>query len=124
MNVSSETIQTLRQLLDAEEQSEDLTKLPRDVYQKTATYIQKLRKTTDNNPSDPSSRLARKQLWLLEGMGRQLLDVRGSQKQSVQGTQGSCSPRRSTSTSPAWSSRGCARSSPTPWKTASLPSSP
>ena len=76
MNASSETIQTLRQLLDAEEQSDDLTKLPRDVYQKTAAYIQKLRKTIDTDPSDPSSRLAKKQLWLLEGMGRELLDVR------------------------------------------------
>lgn len=76
MNTSSETVQALRQLLDAEEQSDDLTKLPRDVYQKTATYIQKLRKTIDANPSDPSSRLAKKQLWLLQGMGRELLDVR------------------------------------------------
>jgi DNA replication factor GINS len=76
MNASSETIQTLRQLLYAEEQSDELTKLPGNVYHRTATYVQKLRKTIDTNPNDPSSRLAKKQLWLLEGMGRELLDVR------------------------------------------------
>lgn len=76
MNAVSETIQTMKQLLDAEEQSEELTRLPSDIYQKTATYIQKLRKTADVNAGDPSSRLAKKQLWLLEGMGRQLLSRR------------------------------------------------
>lgn len=76
MNAASETIQTLKQLLDSEEQSEELTRLPRDVYQRTATYIQKLRKSADVGTGDPSSRLAKKQLWLLEGMGRQLLSRR------------------------------------------------
>lgn len=66
----------MRQLLDAEEQSDDLTKLPEDIYQNTAVYIHKLRKTVDNNSGDPSSRLAEKQLWLLEGMGKQLLETR------------------------------------------------
>ncbi len=76
MNASSETIHTMRQLLDAEEQSDDLTKLPGDIYQNTAAYIHKLRKTIDANSGDPSSRLAEKQLWLLEGMGKQLLETR------------------------------------------------
>jgi DNA replication factor GINS len=76
LNAVSETIQTLKQLLDSEEQSEELTRLPRDIYQTTATYIQKLRKSSDVNAGDPSSRLAKKQLWLLEGMGKQLLTRR------------------------------------------------
>jgi DNA replication factor GINS len=76
LNAVSETIQSLKQLLDSEEQSEELTRPPREIYQKTATYIQKLRKTADSGSGDPSSRLAKKQLWLLEGMGRQLLNRR------------------------------------------------
>jgi DNA replication initiation complex subunit (GINS family) len=66
----------MKQLLDSEEQSEELTRLPRDVYQRTATYIQKLRKGSEMGTGDPSAKLAKKQLWLLEGMGRQLLSRR------------------------------------------------
>ncbi|MDG6920357.1 MAG: hypothetical protein JRN59_02365 [Nitrososphaerota archaeon] len=76
MNATSETIQTLRQLLDSEEQSEGLTRLPTNLYQNTASYIQRLRKSTDANTSDTSSTLARRQLWLLEGMSRQLVHRR------------------------------------------------
>jgi DNA replication factor GINS len=72
----SETIDSLKQLLDSEEQSDELTRLPANTYQKTASYIQKLRKSADLGSGDPGSRLARKQLWLIEGMGRQLLDKR------------------------------------------------
>lgn len=76
MNATSETIETLKQLLDSEEQSEALGKLPRDIYPRIATYVQKLRKGTDTTADDPSSRLARKELWLIEGLGRQLLNRR------------------------------------------------
>lgn len=76
MNATSETIETLKQLLDTEEQSETLTKLPRDIYPRMATYIQKLRKSAEGGADDPSSRLAKRELWIIEGMGRQLLNRR------------------------------------------------
>jgi DNA replication factor GINS len=76
LNAVSGTIQALKQLLDSEEQTEELIRLPGDIYQRTAEYIQKLRKSADVNANDPSSKLAKKQLWLLEGMGRQLLNRR------------------------------------------------
>src|SRR5208282_3766794 len=70
------TIEMLRQLLAAEEASEDLTKLPSNVYSMIAVYVQKLRKAADPTSDDPVSRLTRKQLSLLEGMARQLLSRR------------------------------------------------
>ena len=76
MRTEEETIQVLKQLLDAEEQSEGVTKLPADTYTKVATYVQKLRKSGATNGDDPLSRLTRKQLSLLEGMGRELLNRR------------------------------------------------
>ena len=76
MRDEGETIQVLKQLLDAEEQSEHLTKLPTDTYTRIAAYVQKLRKSGDLTGDDPLSRLTRKQLSLLEGMGRQLLNRR------------------------------------------------
>jgi DNA replication factor GINS len=76
LRVEEETIQVLKQLLDTEEQSEHLTKLPADTYTKIAAYVQKLRKSGDPTADDPLSRLTRKQLSLLEGMGRQLLNRR------------------------------------------------
>jgi DNA replication factor GINS len=66
----------LRQLLDLEEQSEGLTKVPQDVYQRISMYIQKLKKSSDVNGNDPSGRLVKRELWLLEGMGKQLLNKR------------------------------------------------
>jgi DNA replication factor GINS len=76
LRVEEETIQVLKQLLDGEEQSEHLTKLPTDTYTRIATYVQKLRKSGDLTGDDPLGRLTRKQLSLLEGMGRQLLNRR------------------------------------------------
>ena len=76
MRLEDETVQVLKQLLDAEEQSETLTKLPADTYTRIATYVQKLRKSGDLAGEDPQSRLTRKQLILLEGMGRELLNRR------------------------------------------------
>jgi DNA replication factor GINS len=70
------TIETLRQLLVAEETSENLTKLPSNVYSTIAVYVQKLRKAADPGSDDLVSRLTRKQLWLLEGMAMQLLSRR------------------------------------------------
>ena len=76
MRLEDETIQILKLLVDAEEQSEHLTKLPADTYTKVAAYVQKLRKSGDATADDPLNRLTRKQLSLLEGMGRQLLNRR------------------------------------------------
>ena len=53
MRVEEETIQVLKQLLDTEEQSEHLTKLPADTYTKIAAYVQKLRKSGDPTADDP-----------------------------------------------------------------------
>jgi len=82
LNAASETIDSLKQLLDSEEQSEDLMRIPADIYQKTASYIQRLRKSADLNSGDPANRLARKQVWLIEGMGKQLLNKRLSKASS------------------------------------------
>jgi DNA replication initiation complex subunit (GINS family) len=76
--LDDQTIVVLKQLLEAEEQSESLVKLPGDIYSDVATYMQKLRKSADMNTDDPLSRLIRKQLWLIEGMSRQLLNRRFS----------------------------------------------
>ena len=69
-------IETLEQLLEAEERSERLTKLPVDIYPRIAVYAQKLRKGAGTDDQDPISRIARKQLRLIEGMARQLLSRR------------------------------------------------
>lgn len=76
MRTEEETIGVLKQLLDAEEQSERPSKIPPDTYTKLAAYVQKLRKSGDMTGDDPLGRLTRKQLSLLEGMGKQLLDRR------------------------------------------------
>jgi DNA replication initiation complex subunit (GINS family) len=55
LKVEDETIEVLKQLLDAEEQSEQLTKLPTDTYTRIATYVQKLRKGSDTAADDPRS---------------------------------------------------------------------
>jgi len=72
----SNLIETLEQLLEAEERSERLTKIPSDIYPKLAIYTQKLRKSAGADDADPISRITRKQLGLIEGMARQLLDRR------------------------------------------------
>ena len=83
MSRGDEIIEVLKQLLDAEEQSDALTKIPDDTYTRIATYVQKLRKSGDTTADDPLSRLTRKQLSLLEGMGGQLLDQRISKAVST-----------------------------------------
>jgi DNA replication factor GINS len=72
----SNLIETLEQLLEAEERSERLTKLPSDLYPRIAVYTQKLRKGAGTDDADAVSRIARKQLRLIEGMARQLLNRR------------------------------------------------
>jgi len=70
------TIERLRQTLDAEEASEALTTLPAETYTELAGYAQKLRATTGSGNDDAPGRLAKKQLWLMEGMTRRLLQLR------------------------------------------------
>ncbi len=72
----SNLIETLEQLLEAEERSERLTKLPPDIYPRIAIYTQKLRKSAGPDDEDAISRITRKQLRLIEGMARQLLSRR------------------------------------------------
>jgi len=70
------TIEMLRQTLESEEASEALTMIPAETYTKLAGYAQKLRATTGSNNDDAPGRLAKKQLWLMEGMTRRLLHLR------------------------------------------------
>jgi len=70
------TIERLRQALESEEASAALTALPAETYTKLAGYAQKLRMTTGSNTNDAPGRLAKKQLWLIEGMIRRLLHLR------------------------------------------------
>jgi DNA replication initiation complex subunit (GINS family) len=70
------TIERLRQTLDLEEASETLTAIPADTYIKLAKYAQKLRATSGSSSEDTPGRLAKKQLWLMEGMTRRLLQLR------------------------------------------------
>jgi len=70
------TIEKLRQTLESEEASEALTVMPAETYIKLAGYAQKLRATTGSNTNDAPGRLAKKQLWLMEGMTRRLLHLR------------------------------------------------
>jgi DNA replication initiation complex subunit (GINS family) len=70
------TIEKLRQTLESEEASEALTVMPAETYIKLAGYAQKLRATTGSNTNDAPGRLAKKQLWLMEGMIRRLLQLR------------------------------------------------
>jgi len=73
-NVS--TIERLKQVLESEEASEELTAIPADTYVRLSNYAQKLRATTGSGGEDVPGRLARKQLWLMEVMTRRLLQVR------------------------------------------------
>jgi DNA replication initiation complex subunit (GINS family) len=73
---SLSTVERLRQVLESEEASESLTLLPADNYIKLASYAQKLRATTGSGNEDAPGRLAKKQLWLIEGMTRRLLQLR------------------------------------------------
>ena len=68
-------METLEQLLEAEEHSERPTRLPSDIYSRTAIYTQKLRKGMGAD-DDTVSRITRKQLQLIEGLSGQLLDRR------------------------------------------------
>jgi DNA replication initiation complex subunit (GINS family) len=70
------TVEKLKQVLDAEEASESLNAIPADTYVKLSRYAQKLRATAAPSYDDAPARLARKQLWLIETMSRQLLQVR------------------------------------------------
>jgi DNA replication initiation complex subunit (GINS family) len=70
------TIEKLKQVLESEETSEELTMIPADTYVRLSNYAQKLRATTGSSSEDAPGRLARKQLWLIEVMTRRLLQVR------------------------------------------------
>lgn len=69
-------LETLEQLIEAEELSERPTKLPSDIYSRIATYTQKLRKGVGTDDEDVISRITRRQLKLIEGMAGQLLNRR------------------------------------------------
>jgi DNA replication initiation complex subunit (GINS family) len=91
------TIERLRQTLESEEASEALTVMPAETYIKLAGYAQKLRATTGSNTNDAPGRLAKKQLWLMEGMIRRLLHLRLAKaaKEEATAQQDEQSPRPS-----------------------------
>jgi len=99
---SLSTIERLRQTLESEEASDALTMLPADTYIKLAGYAQKLRATSGSGGDDAPGRLARKQLWLMEGMTRRLLQVRLAKAAKEEATmpQADESPRPSRSLLP------------------------
>jgi DNA replication initiation complex subunit (GINS family) len=70
------TIERLKQALESEERSEELTAIPADTYVRLSNYAQKLRATTGSGSEDAPGRLARKQLWLMEVMTKRLLQIR------------------------------------------------
>jgi len=76
------TVERLKQALESEEASEELTAIPADTYVRLSSYAQKLRVTTGSSSDDLPGRLARKQLWLIEAMTRRLLQVRLSKARS------------------------------------------
>ncbi len=69
-------IEDLRRDLESEEQSEKLSLLPSDVYVRVATYMQGLRRTASSNNSDVTNRLVTKQVEMIDGMVRRLLNIR------------------------------------------------
>lgn len=70
------TVERLRQVLQSEEASEELTVIPPDTYIGLSSYAQKLRATIGSGNDDIPGRLARKQIWLIEVMTKRLLEVR------------------------------------------------
>lgn len=70
------TVEKLKQLVELEEASDELNSIPPDTYVKLSSYAQKLRATTGHSSDDVSTRLAKKQLWLIEVMTKRLLQVR------------------------------------------------
>lgn len=73
---TASTIERLRQALDSEEASDTPTDIPPDTYVRLGKYAQKLLTMISSGNDDAASRLAAKQLWLLEVMTRHLLQRR------------------------------------------------
>jgi DNA replication initiation complex subunit (GINS family) len=80
---SLSTIEKLKQLLESEETSDELTVIPSDTYVRLSNYAQKLRATTGSSNEDAPGRLARKQLWLMEVMTKRLLQIRLAKAEKV-----------------------------------------
>ncbi len=71
------TVGRLRQLVESEEKAGELNPIPDDTYVKLASYCQRLRAGAGTgNENDIANRLARKQLWLVEAMTKNLLELR------------------------------------------------
>jgi DNA replication initiation complex subunit (GINS family) len=89
------TIEKLKQLLESEETSDELTVIHADTYVRLSNYAQKLRATTGSNNEDAPGRLARKQLWLMEVMTRRLLQIRLAKAEEKAVAHGEAQPVRS-----------------------------
>jgi DNA replication initiation complex subunit (GINS family) len=70
------TVERLRQVLQSEEASEELTVIPPDTYIRLSSYAQKLRATTGSGNDDIPGRIARTQLWLIGVVTRWLIQLR------------------------------------------------
>jgi DNA replication initiation complex subunit (GINS family) len=89
------TIERLKQILESEETSDELTAIPADTYVRLSNYAQKLRATTSSGNEDAPGRLARKQLWLMEVMTRRLLQIRLAKAEKAATHGGEGQPARS-----------------------------
>ena len=69
-------MEQLERYLEIEEQNEKLSLLSNDVYSRVATYMQNLRRTASSNNSDVTNRLITKQVEMIDGMVRRLLNIR------------------------------------------------
>jgi DNA replication initiation complex subunit (GINS family) len=88
------TIERLKQVLESEETSDELTVIPADTYVRLSNYAQKLRATTGSSNEDAPGRLARKQLWLMEVMTRRLLQIRLAKAEKAASHGGEGQPTR------------------------------
>ena len=91
------TIERLKQVLESEETTDELTSIPADTYVRLSNYAQKLRATAGSGNEDAPGRLARKQLWLMGVMTRRLLQIRliKAEKAEKPETHGEGQPARS-----------------------------
>lgn len=70
------TIALLKQMLDSEEQSDEVTRLPSDTYTSIATYMRKLRRRSETGGDEPTNRLIKKQISIIDSMIKELVRMR------------------------------------------------
>lgn len=76
MRLPETIMEQLERYVEIEEQGEKLTPLSNDVYSRVAAYMQNLRRTASSNNSDVTNRLISKQVEMIDGTIRRLLNIR------------------------------------------------